>query len=258
MAAPRAACRLGALFGRGLVLTAPIHVLVPCRAGSVRVPGKNTRPFAGDPGGLIGVKLDQLAACEEYASIVVTTDDPAVRAVAEERARRSRVPIAIHDRPPSLAIADTLDAFVAHVPEIVPDGVVAWTHVTSPLFGTALMDEAARAFRREVEDGPADSLMTVETVRSFVWDEEGCVSHDRSAVKWPQTQDLRPLYVVNSALFMIDRTAMIARRDRVGDRPFLFETDPISGFDIDWPSDFALAERLYPAIQPLARPIPSP
>ena len=35
----------------------PVHVFLPCRAGSQRVPGKNTRPFGDLPGGLTELKL---------------------------------------------------------------------------------------------------------------------------------------------------------------------------------------------------------
>ena len=37
-----------------------ITVFIPCRAGSERVPEKNTRSFAGLDGGLLKIKLDQI------------------------------------------------------------------------------------------------------------------------------------------------------------------------------------------------------
>lgn len=225
----------------------PIIAFVPCRAGSQRVPQKNTRRFSDFEDGLIGLKLDQLARCKEYARIVVSTDDPEVMAAASRRQSNARVPIEIFDRPPELAIADSLDAFVAHIPDIIPNGVVAWTHVTSPFFGERLMDEAARGYRRAVTQGEHDSLMAVESIQTFVWSDQGCVSHDRTSVKWPQTQDLPKLYEVNSALFMCDASLMRERCDRIGDRPYLFETDFLAGFDIDWPEDFELAEKLLDA-----------
>lgn len=225
----------------------PIVAFVPCRAGSNRVEHKNTRPFASCKDGLIELKLEQLSQCKEYARIVVSTDDSVVKEIAERKQKTSAVPVDIFDRPPELAVADTLDAFVAHIPDIIDEGVVAWTHVTSPFFGAAHMDEAARKYHEKIENGPHDSLMAVQTIRSFLWSETGCVSHDRSKVKWPQTQDLPKFYEVNSALFMYDVGLMQARQDRIGDAPYLFDTDPIAGFDIDWPEDFALAEKLFAA-----------
>ena len=226
----------------------PVSVLVPCRAGSKRVPKKNTRPFAGDPGGLIERKLKQLDAAELVDTIIVSTDDPVVMEVAERCQPASRTPIEIIERPPQFAIDDTLDAFLAYVPTIMPEGVTAWTHVTSPFFGAKEMDHAIATYREKVEQGPFDSLMTVNVIRSFLWSEDGCVTHDRSKVKWPQSQDLPVFYEANSALFLMRQADMAEREDRIGDKPYLLETGFLQSFDIDWPDDFDVAEVLAKAI----------
>lgn len=227
----------------------PVHVVLPCRKGSQRIIDKNTRPFAGHPDGLLGVKLEQLARCRRVASLVVTTDDPVVMEISRAHAARIPYPVHVIPRPEALAASGTLDDFVAYIPTIVEAGVVLWTHVTSPFFGNHEIDDAIAAYDREVTGGAHDSLMGVSRIQTFLWDEGGrCISHDRAAVKWPQTQDLEPIYEVNSSVFMIDRDAMAARADRIGDRPYLLETVKLASFDIDWPDDFEMAERLM-AIQ---------
>ena len=50
-----------------------VVVFLPCRAGSTRVPEKNTRPFAGHGGGLLGVKLDQLERLAQELTQWLTT-----------------------------------------------------------------------------------------------------------------------------------------------------------------------------------------
>jgi CMP-N-acetylneuraminic acid synthetase len=219
-----------------------VNVFVPCRAGSQRVPGKNTRPIGPWQGGLIELKLRQLADVPSVSSVVVSTDDPVVDETARRIAGECDKEIQVIGRPPELAIADSLDDFLAWVPTIMPEGVTAWTHVTSPFFDADWMSRAITAYETEVINGPFDSLMAVTALRTFLWSKTGCVSHDRSQIKWPQTQDLEPLYEVNSALFMIDNAEMLRRADRIGDAPFLFETTDRAGFDIDWPEDFQMAE----------------
>lgn len=44
-----------------------IIAFIPARAGSERVTYKNTRPFAGFEGGLLELKLNQLARVPEVA-----------------------------------------------------------------------------------------------------------------------------------------------------------------------------------------------
>ena len=223
----------------------PVHVVLPCRAGSQRILNKNTREFAGNPDGLLGVKLDQLAKCKNVASVVVTTDDPLVMEITQKYQSAFSIPVHVIPRPAALAASGNLDDFVAYVPTIVDPGVVCWTHVTSPFFGSQDLDDAIAAYWREVTNGAFDSLMGVTRIQTFLWNHEGqCISHDRAAVKWPQTQDLDPIYEVNSSVFMIEREAMIAKTDRIGDKPYLLETNSLASFDIDWPENFEMAEKL--------------
>lgn len=223
----------------------PVHVFLPCRAGSQRIGNKNTRPFADIPGGLLELKLMQLAKSVEIASVVISTDDPRVIEVAERCRSHYFIPLKIVERPPELAIADSLDKFVAYVPSIVSSGVILWTHVTSPFFGAVEIDLAVRNYRTQVENGPFDSLMGVTRIQTFLWNDAGCISHDRDEIKWPQTQDIAPIYEVNSSVFMINSEEMLTRSDRIGDNPFLWETNKIVAFDVDWPDDFFIAEKLY-------------
>jgi CMP-N-acetylneuraminic acid synthetase len=55
-----------------------ITAFLPCRAGSRRVPNTNTRPFADEAEGLLGIKLAQLMATREIDEIVLSTHEPLV------------------------------------------------------------------------------------------------------------------------------------------------------------------------------------
>ncbi len=223
----------------------PVSVLVPCRAGSQRVPGKNTRPFGPFKQGLLELKLKQLDAAQRISNIVVSSDDPVVLDYAEEFAARSRKTVLVIPRPKELAIAASLDDFLAYVPTIMPaETVAAWTHVTSPFVSASDYDAAIDAFEANVEEGDYDSLMSVNTIQTYLWNSDGCISHNRQQTRWPQTQDLPKHFEVNSALFMIEQQSMLARLDRIGDRPFMYEMDQMTSFDIDWPKDFEIAEKL--------------
>ncbi len=107
-----------------------ISVFLPCRAGSERVPKKNTRTFAGIEGGLLKIKLTQLISCRSIDSIVLSTNDEEVICIAESM-RNSK--ISIDRRPEYLATSSTsTDDLVKYVPSVISDGAVLWTHVTSP------------------------------------------------------------------------------------------------------------------------------
>ena len=193
---------------------------------------------------MIERKLEQLCEAELVDKVIVSTDDDGVKRIAEAIRALGRKDIEIIDRPPEFAIDDTLDAFLAYVPTIMPEGVTAWTHVTSPFFGARAYDQAIAQYRINVEAGEFDSLMTVTPIRSFLWTDEGCISHDRNKIRWPRTQDLPKFYDVNSALFMMSRAKMLETQDRIGERPFLLETGARESFDIDWQEDFDLAQMM--------------
>lgn len=223
----------------------PVHVFLPCRRGSQRILHKNTRSFADIPGGLLELKLRQLSETTKIASITVNTDDPEVMRIAEAKRSTFNIPLYVSERPAQLASAGTLDDFVAYVPTVTPPGIILWTHVTSPFFGSRQLDNAVCIYRTEIEKGVHDSLMGVSRIQSFLWNKTGCISHDRMRSKWPQTQDLEPVFEVNSSIFMIERDAMSERCDRIGDNPYLLEIDKIESIDIDWSEDFYFAEKIY-------------
>ena len=59
-----------------------VNVFLPMRAGSERVPNKNTRTFSGIKGGLCKIKLEQLINCNLIDKILVSTNDPEVVKIA--------------------------------------------------------------------------------------------------------------------------------------------------------------------------------
>jgi CMP-N-acetylneuraminic acid synthetase len=225
-----------------------ITAVVPCRAGSRRVPNKNTRPFGGFAHGLLELKLRQLDAVPRLDEIFVTTNDPVVVEFIEDFRADIGKPIVLDRRPEEYAADDSLQGLIGYLAATVTADVVAWTHVTSPLFGPALYAAALAAFEREVGAGTADSLMAVDAVQTFALRAGEWISHDSARKRWPRTQDLDKIFLVNSALFVIARPLMARLQDRVGQRPFLFETPAPYGFDIDWEEDFAVGEKLYGAL----------
>jgi CMP-N-acetylneuraminic acid synthetase len=56
-----------------------------------------------------------------------------------------------------------------------------------------------------------------------------------------RTQDLPPVYEENSCLYLFNRSTLEAHRNRLGDRPYLFEIDTAEAWDIDDELNFAVA-----------------
>ena len=220
----------------------PNIVFLPCRKGSQRVPNKNTRSFAGIEGGLLRIKLEQLLVCKKIDKIYLSSDDEVVlnigRAMHDDR-------IVIDKRPDYLCQSSTsTDDVVKYVPELIKeDATIIWTHVTSPFLMAETYDEMLDMYYKHLPEH--DSLMSVNELRTFIWNKDGAINYDREVEKWPRTQTLEPWYEINSGVFIADRSVYTQLQDRVGKHPFLYPTSKMESYDIDWPEDFEFAEQLY-------------
>ena len=229
----------------GIINKDKVTAVVPCRKGSQRVINKNTRTFAGFSFGLLELKLKQLAASKQIDEILVTTNDPVVIDIVEQLKPTLSKSVIIDQRPDEYSSDDSLQFLIAYLGNTVETDVLVWTHVTSPLFGTSLYDKAIIDYQQAKIKKTADSLIAVDVVQTFAMRSGNWISHDYHKKRWPRTQDLEKIYLVNSALFIIDHALLVNLQDRVGNNPLLFETPNLLGFDIDWEDDFSLAEILY-------------
>ncbi len=88
-----------------------------------------------------------------------------------------------------------------------------------------------------------DSLFGVTRWQTRLWDAAGQpINHDPQRLL--RTQDLPPVYEENSCLYLFDREGLLARGNRLGRNPLLFEIPRLEAVDIDEEDDFRLAECL--------------
>lgn len=219
---------------------------LPTRKGSERIKHKNTRQFAGCEGGLVALKLKQLLQVPDIP-ILISTNDPKTISVAETFASPR---IEIIKRPEKLSQSNTdLQDLINYIPTITNAEHIIWTHVTSPFITAAVYQKAVEQYRKNLQQ--CDSLMSVTKIQEFLWDknQNTTINFDRSQVKWPRTQDLPPLFAINSGIFINSRKNYINDGDRIGKNPFLLELDSLESMDIDWMDDFNTAEKIYEALQ---------
>lgn len=219
-------------------------VFLPCRKGSERVPHKNTRIFAGVEGGLLGIKLNELSKAQLIDEIIVSSNDDEVLRIA---ASLQRDKISTIRRDDSLCSSQTsTDQLIKYVAELIKDGTIMWTHVTSPFLKAETYDDMLRTY---YEHYPTyDSLMAVNPIRTFLWNNKQPVNYQRNQEKWPRTQTIDPLFEVNSGAFIADASIYHEFNDRVGKHVYMYETSKLESMDIDWQEDFDLAEKLYKMI----------
>lgn len=217
--------------------TAPtIAALVPMRHHSVRVPGKNYRPLAGKP--LFHHILNALLQTAEISRVVVDTDSP----VLMEGIARDFPQVILLERPAHLT-ADTvpMNEILMHDTEQVAADFYLQTHSTNPLLRPQTISKAVQTFLSQY---PAyDSLFSVTRLQTRLWDGLARPINHNPAILL-RTQDLPPVYEENSCIYIFTRQTLAQRRNRIGERPYLFEIDPLEARDIDEEFDFILADLL--------------
>ncbi len=215
---------------------------LPTRKGSERVINKNTKPFAGIEGGLVENKIRQLLETRLVDEIIFSSNDDICISVAEKY-KDSRLKII--ERPTELCLSSTnLQDLICYVPTITDADHILWGHVTTPLCGAEQYDDAIRLYLDKLNDG-IDSLVGVTELRNFLLDKDGKLINNNTDVLWPRTQDLEPLYPINHTMFLTKRSVYLEQKNRIGRNPLLYIMDEVHSFDIDWPTDFIIAEIMY-------------
>jgi CMP-N-acetylneuraminic acid synthetase len=210
--------------------------LVPMRHRSERVSGKNYRLLAGRP--LYVYILETLLACPEIRQIAVDTDSPAII----EGIAREYPGVHLIERPEHLRGGDVpTNDVILHDLTAIPARFYLQTHSTNPLLRSETVSRAIHTF---LDGYPrTDSLFSVTRLQKRLWDPQGRpINHDPAVLL--RTQDLSPLYEENSCIYLFERETFLARRNRLGERPALFEMPADEAWDIDEEIDFKIVEFL--------------
>lgn len=220
-----------------------VSFFLPVRKGSERVLNKNTRLFAGIEGGLVANKLRQLAEMKNVDEVILSTNDEISINVAEKYLP-SFPKLRIEKRPDSLCSSSTkLIDLIKYVPDITDAEHVLWGHVTTPLVTGKMYDGAIVAYKESLLKG-YDSLISVTPFQNFLLDANGKMVNNDTNLEWPRTQDLKPLYEINHAMFIAPIT-LYTMGKRSGVRPKLYEISGLRAHDIDWEEDFIVGEQLF-------------
>jgi CMP-N-acetylneuraminic acid synthetase len=211
-----------------------IVALVPMRHHSQRVPGKNYRLLAGKP--LYQYIIETLLAVPEVKTIMVDTDSTPVM----EGLRASFPQVRILERPEHLRADDiTMNEVLLHDTAQIQADFFLQTHTTNPLLEAKSLSKAIQSF---LTQGPVyDSMFSVTRLQTRLWDGlTRAINHNPAILL--QTQDLPPVFEENSCFYLFTRANLLNKRNRLGERPLMFEIPRHEAIDIDDEFDFQLAE----------------
>lgn len=227
---------------------ARLAVVIPARAGSKGVPGKNLAPVGGRPLLDWTVEAALHAACVDR--VLVSTDDPAVRAhVAATWPGRVRLPPRSPATASDTATTESVLLDVLGTPDALGVDEIGLVQATSPLLRAADID-AAHALLDEF-----DSVLTVVAQRRFRWERtpDGARADYDPAAR-PRRQLLTGGLVENGALYLTSRAALERTGVRISGRIGLYEMPEETYTEVDEPSDLAIVDALLRRRQRSADP----
>jgi CMP-N-acetylneuraminic acid synthetase len=213
-----------------------IVALLPMKANSERVKGKNFRDFCGKP--LFRWILDTLLEVPEVDQVIINTD---ARRILAENGLTDTDRVVIRDRRPEICgdLVSMNKVLADDVANVEAD-IYLMTHTTNPLMSADTIRKALAAFQVAQADGRADSLFTVNKVQTrFYRADCSPVNHDPANLI--PTQHLEPWFEENSNLYIFTRASFAKTNARIGKQPTMFEGPFFESIDIDTPADWDFA-----------------
>lgn len=210
-----------------------IVALLPMKANSTRVKGKNFRTFCGKP--LFKWILDSLLEVKEINKIVINTD---AREILAANGLIDTQRIFIRDRKPEICGDEvSMNLVLADDVENLEADIFLMTHTTNPLVSSSTIRAAIKQYKKALDQQSADSLFTVNKVQTRFYTED-CkpVNHDPNNLI--PTQDLEPWFEENSNLYLFNKNSFNLTNARIGLKPMMMVSPALESSDIDTPDDW--------------------
>lgn len=226
--------------------TTPRHVaFIFARGGSKGLPGKNILPLAGKP--LIAYAIATARACQRLESVIVSTDDPAIAAVARDFG--AEVPfmrpahLAQDDSPEWMAWRHAIDWFQRERGEF--DSFVSLP-ATSPFRAVADVEACLELLH---SDPATDIVITVREAATNPY--YTMIRHDADGYarllmepeyRVARRQDAPPVFDITAVTYAARPDYVMAAARIFDGRVRTILVPPERALDIDNPWDFRLAE----------------
>jgi len=204
---------------------------VPAKGESSRIHSKNTAILDGDY--LFKRKLKQLLACPEIDDVYLDTESEKIIEMASD------LPIKVLKRDSKLASnkTDGHELFANECAKVDADLYIQCL-CTSPFITAETMTRAIKAMKAKKD---ADSLVAVQKRKQYTW-AKGRPAYGEGRI--PNSVDLPETVIESMGLYMVKRKGKAKPKRRFGENVVLFELTDEEAFDVNWPDDLALAERI--------------
>lgn len=199
--------------------------IIPVRKGSRRLKNKNIAEF--NSSNLLKYKINHLKNVKKITKIVVSSDcDLMLEMASNEKVSTHKRAIEYCDEK-----TKTFGEVVSHICENVSGEHIIWATCTSPLVEPSDYEDALNCYETKIQEG-YDSLMSVEELKRYLWDENGPLNYELG-IKHVPSQELPSLYRVTDGILIAPRKKMIEWNYFHGTNPYRYKMSKRASVDID-------------------------
>jgi CMP-N-acetylneuraminic acid synthetase len=214
-----------------------ITALLPMKANSERIPNKNFKPISGKP--LFAWMLQVLCDLDFVDRVIINTDanSDAFSGYLDN------AKIVLRKRSPDLC-GDMVSMNKIIEDDILSDknNIFLMTHTTNPLISKETFKKAIEDFTHR-DKSLFDSLYSTTKFQGRFY-YEGSVAINHNPDELLRTQDLPPVFLENSCLYLFEKDTFLQTKTRIGKKPILFVTPQLESVDIDTEDDWLIASLL--------------
>ncbi len=216
-----------------------VLAVIPARAHSKRIPGKNRKDFLGKP--LIHWSIDTALNAQCVTQVAVTTDDDKILEFSKIFPKVDFV-----KRPDELALDSTpgVDPILHLMQQIEKTGkkydYLILLQPTSPLRTKEHIEAAFVRLLKSQKSQLVSVKKLVDPMGHVVFQKgEGIQFLKTNASSLPADQDLK---VLNGAIYISEWQSLLDQKTFLGKSLEMFEMDERVSVDIDYPEDWKRAE----------------
>lgn len=204
---------------------------IPSKLNSERVPLKNIKELGGIP--LVNYTVRTLNKVALIDDVILYASEPSICGYIQHGLKYNFL-----ERP------DYLDTQEAKIQDIIKEflrqnnaDIIVLLHITSPFLKPQTIAECVE----KVISGGYDSAFTAYEIRKFCWFRGTPLNYSLN-MPTPRTQDIDPVIVEQSSLYVFKRDVFEKTGQRISPNPYIKYIDHFEGHDIDTPEDFRIAE----------------
>ncbi len=209
---------------------------IPIKLNNQRLPGKNTMLLNDRP--LCDYVFETISNIKIIDEKYVYCSDEAIKPYISQYEDKG-LRFLERDRSLDGSMVKGLEIIERFVKDVDAD-IYVLAHVTQPFIKRESIEKGIY----KVLSGEYDSSFSAILLQDYMWKDGKPLNYNLKDII--RTQDLEPIYMETGAFFIFKRDVFVELGQRIGEKPYICETNQFEAVDIDTLEDFEFAQAIAP------------